>query len=210
MSRPFQRAPTPTAPEKDQPIAGASTAPTTARRLTVSPIDTENNGNPCEKFVVPSSGSTYQTRPNPRPPVPARRPAPTSLPSSPTMVSSGKAAASRETTSASERRSNSVTRSMSSDLNSNVRPGPPPFANNSRPLRAATVFGDRARVFQLVGRNGPRQPRLTALCASRSRSSSAPANIRAVVAILASTSFRSMSAKPNLSPKYPCAPSVTR
>ena len=49
-------------PANVQPSAGASMTPSTGRRLMHSPSDTENSGIPCAKLVVPSSGSTYQTR----------------------------------------------------------------------------------------------------------------------------------------------------
>ncbi len=107
---PFSVEPPPVVvPVNDQPSAGASTTPSTGRLPSTRPIETEKIGSPCAKLVVPSSGSTYQTRVGPRI-------AAAVVPSSATIRSAGNAAASRSTISASERLSYSVTRLMSSDL----------------------------------------------------------------------------------------------
>jgi hypothetical protein len=100
----------PTSPWKVQPTAGADTTPTTGVPSANRPIDLAKMGKPWAKFVVPSSGSTCQVRPD----RPARPP-----PSSPTMASSGNAALGARTITVSARLSNSVTSSTYS-------PAPPP------------------------------------------------------------------------------------
>ncbi len=136
MGLPFSVDPPPViVPANDQPSAGASTIPSTGRRFTHRPSDTEKIGSPWAKLVVPSSGSTYQTRS-------ALRSLPTIVPSSATIRSDGNARARRSTIIASERLSYSVTRLMSSDLKPKAGRVPQPFHQQA------------ARVARDLGRDG--------------------------------------------------------
>ena len=124
-----------------QPSAGASTTPASGPAASSTAIETQKNGSPCAKLVVPSSGSTSQRRPE--------RAGAAPPPSSATIASSGNAARSAATTCASERRSYSVTRSTAVRLRSDgVRAAPRPRAR-SRPPRRRCAARRRARAASL-------------------------------------------------------------
>src|ERR1035441_1055653 len=101
---PFKYAPAPRSAENSSCRTGSYTTPAIASPARYSPSVTLNIGKPCAKFVVPSSGSTYQrySEAFSCPP-----------PSSATMACDGKCVRSRSTTSFSEARPASVTRSNS-------------------------------------------------------------------------------------------------
>ena len=74
---PFTKAPSERAAEKSSSRSGSKTAPATVAPWDRSATETQKNGRPCAKFVVPSRGSTYQACP---------ALAPGDVPSSPMMA----------------------------------------------------------------------------------------------------------------------------
>ena len=196
---PFNDDPPPVmVPENDQFRAGASTTPSTGRPLMQSPMETEKIGIPCAKLVVPSRGSTYQTRIDP-PGSPARL-----VPSSATILSSGNA---RRQTLDDERLRAAVVLGDEVDLvalDADGRARPPAFQQH--PARVARDLGrDPARAVERIAR--------AAGCRSEARHRQ-PSSLRiqvaalerasaysAVAAIGAATSLRSTGTKPSFSPK---------
>mmetsp|Transcript_67 Transcript_67/g.188 ORF Transcript_67/g.188 Transcript_67/m.188 type:complete len:205 (+) Transcript_67:388-1002(+) len=89
MRSPFKVAPLPCTAAKVSPVIGLSTTPSTGILCTVSPIDTHENGYPCTKFVVPSSGSTNHVGASP---IVGNTPLAAATDSSPTKSCSGNAA----------------------------------------------------------------------------------------------------------------------
>ena len=59
IGSPLRRAPSPLIAVNVSRRMGLRTTPSAGVLPTVRPMDTHENGHPCTKFVVPSSGSTY-------------------------------------------------------------------------------------------------------------------------------------------------------